>query len=64
MGFDELKKKAKGLFSQHGDKAEQAVDKAGDLAKDKVGHEEQVDKATDKGKDKAKDVVGDSGDQD
>jgi MT0933-like antitoxin protein len=63
MGFDALKKKAKGLLGQHGDKVEQAVDKSGDLAKEKVGHEEQVDKATEKGKDKAKDVLGDSDEQ-
>ncbi len=33
-----------------GDKVEQGMDKAGDAAKDKFGHEDQVDQAVEKGK--------------
>ena len=43
MGFLD---KAKELLGQHDDKVDQAIDKAGDAAKDKYGHGEQVDKAT------------------
>jgi len=43
MGFLD---KAKELLGQHDDKVDQAIDKAGDAAKEKYGHGEQVDKAT------------------
>ncbi|ASO17831.1 hypothetical protein FHR81_005320 [Actinoalloteichus hoggarensis] len=51
MGLDDMKKKAQELGEQHGDKLREGADKAGESAKDKLGHEEQVDKAVDKGKD-------------
>lgn len=40
----------KGLVGGHKSQAEQGVDKAADLAKDKIGHEDQVDAAADKAK--------------
>lgn len=40
--------KAGELLGQHGDKVEDAVDKAAEFAKDKIGHEEQVDMVADK----------------
>jgi antitoxin protein of toxin-antitoxin system len=48
INFDELKNKAQDLAEKHGDKIEQGVQKAGDFAKDKFGHEEQVDKVVGK----------------
>lgn len=43
IDFGGLADKAKGLVEEHGDKIEQGVEKAGDFAKDRFGHEEQVD---------------------
>jgi len=40
--------KAGELLGQHGEKVEAAVDKAGELAKDRFGHEEQVDAGVEK----------------
>lgn len=51
MDFDSLKDKAEDLLQEHGDKIEQGVEKAGDIAAEKFGHEEQIDKAVDKIKD-------------
>lgn len=47
MGF---KDKLMNLGKQHSDKVDQGMDKAGDMAKKKFGHEEQVDQAVEKGK--------------
>ncbi|HEY0452258.1 antitoxin [Actinophytocola sp.] len=48
IDFGELKNKAEGLVEKHGDKIEQGVEKAGDFAKKRFGHDEQVDKVVDK----------------
>lgn len=48
IDFDDLKNKAQGLVEQHGDKIEAGVEKAGELAKQRFGHEEQVDQVVDK----------------
>jgi hypothetical protein len=48
INFDELKNKAQSLVEQHGDKIEDGVEKIGEFAKQKFGHEEQIDKAVDK----------------
>lgn len=49
MDFDSLKDKAEKLASEHGDQIEKGVDKAGDLAKDKVdGHDDQIEQGVDK----------------
>lgn len=48
INFDDLKNKAQDLVEKHGDKIEQGVGKAGEVAKDKFGHGEQVDKVVDK----------------
>ena len=42
-GLDDLKR----LADQHDDKVDAALEKAGDAAGDKFGHEEQIDKAVD-----------------
>jgi hypothetical protein len=44
--------KLKGLVSGREKDVAQGVDKTADVAKDKVGHDEQVDKAADTVKDK------------
>jgi len=48
INFDDLKNKAQDLVEQHGDKIEQGVEKAGEFAKNKFGHDEQVDSVVDK----------------
>jgi hypothetical protein len=48
IDFGELKKKAEDAVGQHGDKIEQGVEKAGEFAKSKFGHDETVDKVVDK----------------
>jgi hypothetical protein len=50
MGIDlgGLKDKAEDLLEQHGEKIEQGVEKAGEFAKSKFGHDETVDKVVDK----------------
>lgn len=48
INFDELKNKASDLVEKHGEKIEEGVEKAGDFAKKKFGHDEQVDKVVDK----------------
>jgi hypothetical protein len=45
MGLNDLIGKAKDLISGHKDQVDEGVDKAADLAKDNLGHDEQVDKA-------------------
>jgi hypothetical protein len=52
MGLADLIGKAKDLISGHKGQMSEGVDKAADLAKDKVGHDEQIDKATEFVKDK------------
>jgi hypothetical protein len=48
MNFDELKKQAENLASEHSSEVDEGLDKAADLVKDKVGHGEQVDEAVSK----------------
>ena len=48
INFDDLKNKAADLVEKHGDKIEDGVEKAGELAKKRFGHAEQVDKVVDK----------------
>ncbi len=49
MDFDELKKQAEGLLSEHSSQVDEGVDKAAEFAKGKVsGHDEQIDEAVDK----------------
>jgi hypothetical protein len=48
IDFDNLKNKAEDLLEQHGDKIEQGVEKAGEFAKQKFGHEGTVDQVVDK----------------
>ena len=48
MDFDSMKDKAAELLNEHGDKVEDAAEKAGEFAKGKFGHDDQVDMAVDK----------------
>ena len=48
INFDELKDKASDLVEKHGERIEEGVEKAGEFAKKKFGHEEQVDAVVDK----------------
>jgi hypothetical protein len=48
MDFDELKKQAENLAHEHPTQVEEGVEKAADLVKDKVGHDDQVDDAVKK----------------
>ena len=58
IDFDALKNKAADLVEQHGDKIESGVEKAGEFAKSKFGHDEQVDKVVDKIQDAIPDKPG------
>ena len=51
MDLNNLAGKAGELLNEHGDQVEAGVEKVGELAKEKFGHEEQVDMAVDKIKD-------------
>jgi len=52
MGLNDLVSKARDLISGHKEQVDEGVDKAADLAKEKLGHDEQVDKAAEFVKDK------------
>ena len=51
--FDNIKDKVQGLVDEHGDKAGEGIDKAGDLVDEKTGgqYSEQIDSGADKAKD-------------
>ena len=52
MDFGSMAEKAKDLLGKNDDKVDQALDKAGEIAKGKfAGHDEQIDSLTQKGKD-------------
>jgi len=63
INFDDLKNKAADLVEKHGDKIEQGVEKAGEFAKDRFGHDEQVDKVVDKIQDAIPNKPSDSSDR-
>lgn len=49
INFDEMKNKAKNALGQHGDKADQGLDKANEAAKSRFGeHSDKIDSATEK----------------
>lgn len=48
MDFDQLKDKAGDLLNEHGDQIEKGLDKAAEIAKDKLGHDEQIEAGVDK----------------
>lgn len=59
MGMmDNMKQKAKEAAAQHGDKIDQAMDKAAELAKEKTGgrHDDKIDKGVEKGKQAVEDL--------
>ncbi len=58
IDFDNLKNKAQDLLKEHGDKVEQGVEKAGEFAKNKLGHDQTVDKVVDKIQDMIPDKPG------
>ncbi|QGK68328.1 antitoxin [Allosaccharopolyspora coralli] len=51
MGFGDFKDKAQNMGKEHGDKISQGMDKIGEKAKEKFGHEDKIDQAMEKGKD-------------
>jgi hypothetical protein len=55
--------KVRDLFSQHSDKADAAIDKAGDFVDDKTGdkYSEHVDKAQDAARDAVDKLAGEDG---
>jgi MT0933-like antitoxin protein len=59
-----LMDKVRGMFGQHGDKVDQGIDKAGDVADDKTGgkYTGQVDKGQDAAKDGIDKMTGEGGD--
>lgn len=63
INFDDLKNKAADLVEKHGEKIEEGVEKAGDFAKKKFGHDEQVDKVVDKIQDAIPNKPNDSSDR-
>jgi hypothetical protein len=50
--FDNIKDKVQGLVDEHGDKAGQGLDKAGDLVDQRTGgqHSDQIDQGVEKAK--------------
>lgn len=50
--FDELKDKAKDALGQHGDKADEGIDRAGQFVDERTGgeHSERIRTGTDKAK--------------
>lgn len=50
--MDEMKDKAKEATDQHGDKIDQGMDKAGDMAKEKAPdqHDDKIDQGVERGK--------------
>jgi hypothetical protein len=48
MDFDEMKNQTEKLASEHPDQVDQAVDKGADMAKQKVGHDDQVNQGAGK----------------
>lgn len=61
MGImDNMKDKAREMAEKHGDKIDQAIDKAGQMAKDKTGgqHDDKIDQAVERGRNATRDVGG------
>jgi hypothetical protein len=50
--MDNMKDKAKDAAGQHGDKIDEGMDKAGDMAKEKTGgqHDDKIDQGVERGK--------------
>ena len=55
--MDNMKDKAKEAAGQHGDKIDQGMDKAGEMAKEKTGgqHDDKVDEGVERGKEAVED---------
>lgn len=58
--MDNMKDKARDLAGEHGDKVDQGIDKAGQMAKDKAPdqHDDKIDQGVERGKDAAQDFGG------
>jgi hypothetical protein len=56
--MDEMKDKAKDMAGKHGDKVDQGMDKAGEMAKDKMPdqHDDKIDQGVERGKQAAEDI--------
>jgi hypothetical protein len=50
MKFADMMDKAKQAMGKHPDKTRQGIDRAGEYAKGRFGHEQQVDSASDRAK--------------
>jgi hypothetical protein len=48
MDFDEMKNQTEKLASEHPDQVDQAIDSGADVAKEKVGHDDQVNQGAGK----------------
>jgi hypothetical protein len=53
--MDNMKDKAKDAAGQHGDKVDEGIDKAGEMAKEKTGgqHDDKIDKGVGKAQEAA-----------
>jgi hypothetical protein len=59
MGMmDEMKDKAKEAAGKHGDKIDEGMDKAGEMAKEKTGgkHDDKIDQGVERGKEALEDL--------
>ena len=63
--FDEMKDKAGELAREHGDKIDDAIEKAGNMVDEKTGgkHSDKIDAAQQKARDAADKLAGDSPDR-
>lgn len=61
--FDKIKDKAGEMMGQHGDKAEEGIDKAAEFADEKTGgkYSDQIDTGAEKAKDMMGGLGGDQG---
>jgi hypothetical protein len=61
--LDDMKDKASDLASEHGDKAKEGMEKAGDFADEKTGgeHTEKIDQGVQKGQDLVDEMGGEGG---
>ncbi len=58
--MDDMKDKAKQAAGEHGDKIDEGMDKAGDMAKEKTGgkHDDKIDQGVERGKEAVEDFGG------
>lgn len=56
--MDNMKDKARDAAGEHGDKVDQGIDKAGEMAKEKTGgkHDDKIDQGMERGRDAMQDL--------